>query len=315
MSPLPSLTRFEREDAIPPPTLAHRIVTVMFAADAVARMTDQARVEALDRALATLPEDARSTPFCTDIAKAIQAPIFHVNGDDPEACVRVAHLAWEYRQRFHKDVVIDMVCYRRYGHNEGDDPSYTQPLMYKAISERRSVRKLYVESLVKRGDITVEEAYEHMAGTIAAGRLGRPGEVGDACAYLCSAQAGFISGQNLQLDGGSYADLAEAGAYLWWGISSLLWRVALPLLSPTTFFLLVVNIVYAFFDTFGIIHAVTRGGPAQATNILVYKVYSDGFIGLNLGSSAAQSIVLMSLIIGITFLQFKYVERKVHYTV
>ncbi len=72
--------------------------------------------------------------------------------------MRVARLAWEYRQEFHKDVVIDMVCYRRHGHNEGDDPSYTQPLMYKAISERRSVRKLYVESLVKRGDITVEEA-------------------------------------------------------------------------------------------------------------------------------------------------------------
>ena len=88
----------------------------------------------------------------------MQAPIFHVNGDDPEACVRVARLAFEYRQQFHKDVVIDMVCYRRHGHNEGDDPSYTQPLMYKAIAERRSVRKLYVESLVKRGDITVDEA-------------------------------------------------------------------------------------------------------------------------------------------------------------
>ncbi len=87
----------------------------------------------------------------------MQAPIFHVNGDDPEACVRVARMAYEYRQRFHKDVVIDMVCYRRFGHNEGDDPSYTQPLMYKAIGERRSVRKLYVESLVRRGDITVEE--------------------------------------------------------------------------------------------------------------------------------------------------------------
>ena len=88
----------------------------------------------------------------------MQAPIFHVNGDDPEACVRVAQLAFEYRQKFHKDVVIDMICYRRYGHNEGDDPSYTQPLMYKAIAERRSVRKLYVETLVKRGDISVEQA-------------------------------------------------------------------------------------------------------------------------------------------------------------
>jgi 2-oxoglutarate dehydrogenase E1 component len=106
----------------------------------------------------TSPQFARSSLYCSDVAKTVQAPIFHVNGDDPEACVRVAQLAWEYRQAFHKDVVIDMVCYRRYGHNEGDDPSYTQPLMYKAIAERRSVRKLYVESLVKRGDITLDEA-------------------------------------------------------------------------------------------------------------------------------------------------------------
>ena len=106
----------------------------------------------------TSPQNSRSSLYCSDVAKTVQAPIFHVNGDDPEACVRVAELAFEYRQRFHKDVVIDMVCYRRHGHNEGDDPSYTQPLMYKAIAERRSVRKLYVETLVKRGELTVEEA-------------------------------------------------------------------------------------------------------------------------------------------------------------
>jgi 2-oxoglutarate dehydrogenase E1 component len=106
----------------------------------------------------TSPQHSRSSIYCSDVAKTVQAPIFHVNGDDPEACVRVARLAFEYRQRFHKDVVIDMVCYRRHGHNEGDDPSYTQPLMYKAIAERRSVRKLYVEALVKRGELTVEEA-------------------------------------------------------------------------------------------------------------------------------------------------------------
>jgi len=106
----------------------------------------------------TNPQHSRSSLYCSDVAKTVQAPIFHVNGDDPEACVRVAELAFEYRQKFHKDVVIDMVCYRRHGHNEGDDPSYTQPLMYRAIAERRSVRKLYVEALVKRGDITVEEA-------------------------------------------------------------------------------------------------------------------------------------------------------------
>ncbi len=106
----------------------------------------------------TSPESARSSEYCTDVAKMIEAPIFHVNGDDPEACVRVARLAYAFRQQFHKDVVIDMVCYRRHGHNEGDDPSYTQPLMYKRIEARRSVRKLFTEALVKRGDISIEEA-------------------------------------------------------------------------------------------------------------------------------------------------------------
>ncbi len=111
----------------------------------------------------TSPQHSRSSIYCSDVAKTVQAPIFHVNGDDPEACVRVAELAFEYRQAFHKDVVIDMVCYRRHGHNEGDDPSYTQPLMYRAIAERRSVRKLYVEALVKRGELTVEEAEAALA--------------------------------------------------------------------------------------------------------------------------------------------------------
>jgi 2-oxoglutarate dehydrogenase E1 component len=90
----------------------------------------------------------------------IQAPVFHVNGDDPESVVRVARLAYEYRQAFNKDVVIDMVCYRRRGHNEGDEPSFTQPLMYKMIEAKRSTRKLYTEALIGRGDITVEEAEE-----------------------------------------------------------------------------------------------------------------------------------------------------------
>ena len=106
----------------------------------------------------TAPKYARSSLYATDVAKTVQAPIFHVNGDDPEACARVARLAFEYRQRFHKDVVIDMLCYRLHGHNEGDDPSYTQPLMYKAIAEKRSVRKMYIEQLVKRGDISLEVA-------------------------------------------------------------------------------------------------------------------------------------------------------------
>ena len=89
--------------------------------------------------------------------------------------------------------------------------------------------------------------------------------------------------------------------------------IVFPLLSPTTFFLLVVNIVYAFFDTFGIVHATTSGGPAQSTTILVYKVFSDGFIGLDLGGSAAQSVVLMAIVIALTAVQFRYIERKVAY--
>jgi multifunctional 2-oxoglutarate metabolism enzyme len=106
----------------------------------------------------TSPEQSRSSMYCTDVARMVQAPIFHVNGDDPEACTRVARLAFEFRQEFRKDVVIDLVCYRRRGHNEGDDPSYTQPLMYDLIEQKRSVRKLYTEALIGRGDISVEEA-------------------------------------------------------------------------------------------------------------------------------------------------------------
>jgi 2-oxoglutarate dehydrogenase E1 component len=105
----------------------------------------------------TPPSESRSTTYSTDIAKGIQAPIFHVNGDDPEAVVRVSQLAFDFRQKFKKDVVIDLVCYRRRGHNEGDDPSMTQPLMYNLIEAKRSVRTLYLEALVGRGDITREE--------------------------------------------------------------------------------------------------------------------------------------------------------------
>jgi 2-oxoglutarate decarboxylase len=108
----------------------------------------------------TAPEYSRSSLYSTDVARMIQAPIFHVNGDDPEAVVRVAQLAFEYRQAFNKDVVIDMVCYRRRGHNEGDDPSMTNPLMYQIIDAKRSVRKLYTEALIGRGDITLADAEE-----------------------------------------------------------------------------------------------------------------------------------------------------------
>src|SRR5665647_3181203 len=106
----------------------------------------------------TGPSSSRSTHYCTDVAKGLQVPIFHVNGDDPEACVRVAELALEFREQFDRDVIIDMVCYRLRGHNEGDDPSMTQPLMYNLIEAKRSVRKLYTEALVSRGDISVDEA-------------------------------------------------------------------------------------------------------------------------------------------------------------
>ncbi|WP_323958800.1 multifunctional oxoglutarate decarboxylase/oxoglutarate dehydrogenase thiamine pyrophosphate-binding subunit/dihydrolipoyllysine-residue succinyltransferase subunit [Arthrobacter sp. JZ12] len=106
----------------------------------------------------TSPTSSRSSVYSTDVAKMVQAPIFHVNGDDPEAVVRVAQLAYRFRQRFNKDVVIDMVCYRRRGHNEGDDPSMTQPMMYNLIEAKRSVRKLYTEALIGRGDISQEEA-------------------------------------------------------------------------------------------------------------------------------------------------------------
>ncbi|MFZ9743902.1 MAG: multifunctional oxoglutarate decarboxylase/oxoglutarate dehydrogenase thiamine pyrophosphate-binding subunit/dihydrolipoyllysine-residue succinyltransferase subunit [Aquiluna sp.] len=105
----------------------------------------------------TLPKDARTSTYATDFAKGIQAPIFHVNGDDPEAVVRVAQIAFDYRQKFNKDVVIDILSYRRRGHNEGDDPSMTQPLMYNLIEAKRSVRTLYMENLIGRGDITQAE--------------------------------------------------------------------------------------------------------------------------------------------------------------
>jgi len=91
------------------------------------------------------------------------------------------------------------------------------------------------------------------------------------------------------------------------------WTIVFPLLSPTTFFLIVVNIVYAFFDTFGVIHAITSGGPNYATDILVYKVYRDGFVNLDLGGSAAQSVILMVIVISLTVIQFRYIERRVHY--
>jgi 2-oxoglutarate dehydrogenase E1 component len=106
----------------------------------------------------TAPIEGRSSIYCTDVAKSWECPIFHVNGDNPAAVARVARLAFEFRQRFHKDAVIDMVCYRRRGHNEGDDPSFTQPAMYDLIEAKPTVRTIFTESLVGRGDITEDDA-------------------------------------------------------------------------------------------------------------------------------------------------------------
>jgi len=105
----------------------------------------------------TLPDESRSTPYSTDIARGVQAPIFHVNGDSPQAAIRTVQIAFDYRQRFKKDVVIDMYCYRRHGHNEGDDPSYTQPILYRKIKEHPSVAKLYGDRLVREGVLAAEE--------------------------------------------------------------------------------------------------------------------------------------------------------------
>ncbi len=107
--------------------------------------------------------------------------------------------------------------------------------------------------------------------------------------------------------------LIEAAAIDGAGPGKRFWTIIFPLLSPTTFFLLVVNVVYAFFETFAVIHATTSGGPARATEILVYKVFNDGFIGLDLGGSAAQSVILMMVVALLTLIQFRYIERKVHY--
>ncbi|WP_342371688.1 multifunctional oxoglutarate decarboxylase/oxoglutarate dehydrogenase thiamine pyrophosphate-binding subunit/dihydrolipoyllysine-residue succinyltransferase subunit [Propioniciclava soli] len=111
----------------------------------------------------TAPSESRTSVYSTDVAKAVGIPVFHVNGDDPEAVARIGRLAFDYREKFHSDVVIDLVAYRRRGHNEGDDPSFTQPNMYDLIEQKRSVRKIYTESLIGRGDISTEDAEAVMA--------------------------------------------------------------------------------------------------------------------------------------------------------
>src|SRR5690606_15860233 len=105
----------------------------------------------------TNPRYARTSPYPSDVAKMIEAPIFHVNGDDPEAVVFAAKIATEFRQKFHKPVVIDMFCYRRFGHNEGDEPAFTQPRMYKAISSHPSTLEIYARKLIEEGVVPAEE--------------------------------------------------------------------------------------------------------------------------------------------------------------
>ncbi len=108
----------------------------------------------------TNPRFARSSPYPSDIAKMVEAPIFHCNGDDPEAVVYAAKIATEFRQKFHKPVVIDMFCYRRFGHNEGDEPAFTQPLMYKAIADHPTTFRIYADKLIGEGLVTEAEIEE-----------------------------------------------------------------------------------------------------------------------------------------------------------
>ena len=110
----------------------------------------------------TSPQYSRSAPYSSEIAKIVQAPIFHVNGDDPEAVVHCAKVATEYRQKFNRDVVIDMVCYRRFGHNEGDEPAFTQPIMYKKIGSHDSISTIYGKKLVNEGILTDQEAKDEV---------------------------------------------------------------------------------------------------------------------------------------------------------
>ena len=150
----------------------------------------------------TPPGEGRTSVYSTDVAKTIQAPVFHVNGDDPEAVLRVADLAFAYRQEFNRDVVIDLVCYRRRGHNEGDDPSMTQPLMYNLIEAKRSVRTLYTEALVGRGDITQEE--------FEAAHLDFQGRLEQAFAETHAAQTGSIP--VISADNGAVKDIERPGS-------------------------------------------------------------------------------------------------------
>jgi 2-oxoglutarate decarboxylase len=158
----------------------------------------------------TPPQEFRTSVYSTDVAKTIQAPIWHVNGDDPEAVVRVARQAFAFRQKFKKDVVIDLICYRRRGHNEGDDPSMTQPLMYNLIEAKRSVRRLYTESLVGRGDITQED--------FDAAQADFQGQLEQAFSETHAAQTGSMAAIDGHVASATVPDVDEVSAPLTTGV-------------------------------------------------------------------------------------------------
>lgn len=133
----------------------------------------------------TDPEESRSSPYCTEMAKAVQAPIFHVNGEDVEACLWTVQTALEFRQRFGRDVVVDLYCYRKYGHNEGDDPSFTQPVVYAEIAQKKSIPHLYAEELIRHGVLSeaeVQSLFENYVKRFQTERAKKNGQYGEACA-------------------------------------------------------------------------------------------------------------------------------------
>jgi len=153
----------------------------------------------------TLPVDSRSTRFCTDITRMLRCPVFHVNGEDPEAVAQVVRLSSEFRQRYHKDVVIDLFCYRKYGHNEGDEPRFTQPIMYSAIDDKQTVREVYVGKLVETGEIGMEQAErikeERRVELEAALRETREGEFANQVSSMQGLWSRYVGGLDADLRG------------------------------------------------------------------------------------------------------------------
>ena len=151
----------------------------------------------------TAPQYSRSGPYCTDVAKGVQAPIFHINGDDPEAVVHVSRIAVEFRQEFKTDVVVDMVCYRRHGYNESDEPAFTQPIMYRKIARHPTTRQIYSRALEEEGTIAAGEAdaqvsafHERLETEFAAAKSFRPNKAD----WLEGRWTGLIQGQDPDSD-------------------------------------------------------------------------------------------------------------------